>query len=112
MKKTFFMYFLSGVVVGFLYLEKSQEKENMALYGARNVAVELKTNVDRANLVLDSVEKKYIKKNVPKPDVPKPDLSCKCNGTGMVIQADGNQSQCQCHAKPEGCTCKPKGATP
>lgn len=113
MKKTYFIYFLFGVLSGLLYLEYNQAEENIKLYGSRDVQAEVKVNIDRANLVLDSVEKKYIKKNIPKPDIPpKPVNDCKCNGTGTIIQADGNKSQCQCYSKPEGCTCKPKGDVP
>jgi len=97
-----------GVGLGLGYSQYEKAQENIKTYGARNIAVELKANMDRANLVLDSVEKKYIIKNVPKPDIPKPDLGCKCNGTGTITQADGNKSQCQCSKDGGPCQCKPK----
>jgi len=100
--------YLIGILSCLLYVEYTTAEQEIKLYGARDIQAELKVNVDRANLVLDTVEKKYIKKNIPKPDVPKPDLSCKCNGTGIITQPDGNKSQCQCFSKPEGCTCRPK----
>ena len=101
--------YMIGILSCLLYVEYTTAEQEVKLYGARDIQAELKVNTDRANLVLDTVEKKYIKKNIPKPDIPpKPDLGCKCNGTGVIKQADGNQSQCQRFSKPEGCTCKPK----
>lgn len=108
MKKSYLISFLFGILVGFLYLEYAKAKEDVKLYGSRDIQAELKIDIDRANIVLDTMDKKYINKNVPKPDVPKPDISCKCNGTGVITQPDGNKSQCQCFSKPEGCTCRPK----
>jgi hypothetical protein len=97
-----------GIGLGLGYSQYEKAQENIKTYGARNIAVELKANVDRANLVLDSVEKKHIIKNVPKPDIPKPDLACKCNGTGNIVQPDGNKIQCQCSKDGGECKCKPK----
>lgn len=107
-KTTTLATFLAGALSCLLYVEYTSAQQEVKTYGDRNVQAELKANVDRANLVLDTVETKYIKKNVPKPDpLPKPNL-CSCNGTGFILQADGNKSQCQCASTPEGCKCKPK----
>jgi len=113
MKKTAVLTaYLLGSLSCLLYLDYTANKSEAQLYGARDIQAELKINVDRANLVLDTVEKKYIKKNIPKPD-PKPEPNiCKCNGTGLILQPDGNRSQCQCYANPEGCKCKPKTEAP
>jgi hypothetical protein len=97
-----------GVALGLGYSQYEKAQNNIEIYGARNVQTELKANIDRVNLVLDSVEKKYIQKNVPKPDIPKPDLGCKCNGAGTITQPDGNKIQCQCSKDGGTCQCKPK----
>jgi len=103
--------YLFGALSCLLYLDYKSNQQEVQLYGSRNVEAELKINVDRANLVLDTVEKKYIKKEVaPKPK-PSPNV-CKCNGTGYILQPDGNKSQCQCASTPEGCKCQPKTEVP
>jgi hypothetical protein len=101
-----------GILLGLGYAQYEKAQASIQTYGSRNIEAELKTNIDRANLVLDSVEKKYIIKNVPKPDIPKPDLGCKCNGTGTITQPDGNKSQCQCTKDGGTCKCKPKEEPP
>jgi len=105
-KSTALALYLFGALSCLLYLDYTANNQVNQLYGARDIKAELKVNVDRANLVLDTVEKKYIKKEIPKP---KPEVeTCKCNGTGFILQPDGNRSQCTCSSKPEGCQCKPK----
>ena len=99
-----------GFTIGVIYVDYTKVEAQQKIYGARNIADELRSTTDRANLVLDTVEKKYIVKNAPKPTppLPKPDIStCKCNGTGVITYADGNKGKCQCSANPAGCTCKP-----
>jgi len=93
------------VGIGLGYFASTKEYEEPQLYGARDLKTELKGTVERVNLALDESEKKNIKKNVPKP-TPKPEITCKCNGTGYIVQADGNKSQCQCSANGGICKCK------
>lgn len=96
---------LIGLVIG--YSANNWEYQQPQTYGARDLSSELKGTVDRVNLALDESEKKNIKKNVPKPTPPKPEVTCKCNGTGYIVQPDGNRSQCQCSANGGICKCKP-----
>lgn len=100
------IFFLLGVAISTTYIAYTENQQKTQLYGSRDVAQEVKHNVERANLVLDTVEKKYIKKEPVTP--PKPLITCTCNGTGLVLQPDGNRSQCPCSSNPAGCTCKPK----
>jgi hypothetical protein len=112
MKKTYgIILYLLGAITGLLYLEYTTAQENIKNYGSRNLSVELKDHVDRARMVLDTVEKKYITTNVPKPGPLPAPPECKCDGTGVITQPDGNKSQCQCANSLGGCKCKPK-ATP
>ena len=112
-KLTVLAVYLLGVLSCILYLDYTANKTEAKLYGSRDIKAELKVNVDRANLVLDTVEKKYIKKEVAPQPKPKPEPNvCKCNGTGLILQPDGNRSQCQCAASPEGCKCQPKTEVP
>lgn len=96
-----------GFTIGILYVEYSKVETDQKVYGSRNVAAELKATTDRANLVLETVEKIYIKKG-GNPNPPKPNPStCKCNGSKVITYADGNKSKCQCFNDAQGCLCKP-----
>ena len=100
------------VGLGLGYFSSTWEYEQPQVYGSRDLVTELKGTVDRVNLALDESEKKNIKKNVPKPTPPKPEITCKCNGTGFILQPDGNRSQCQCSANGGTCKCKPSTEPP
>ena len=98
--------------LGLGYVASNWEYQQPQVYGSRDLATELKGTVERVNLALDESEKKNIKKNVPKPTPPKPEITCKCNGTGYILQPDGNRSQCQCSVNGGPCKCKPSTEPP
>lgn len=98
-----------GLFVGYTYSEYNAADKQLQVYDSRDIESELKKEVERVNSILDTTEKKNIKKeNVPKPAPPSPDLACKCNGTGELIQPDGNKLKCQCSKDGGTCKCKPK----
>lgn len=98
-----------GLIIGYTYSEYNVAEKQSQVYGSRDIESDLKKEVERVNSILDATEKKNIKKeNVPKPAPPAPDLGCKCNGTGELIQPDGNKLKCQCSKDGGVCKCKPK----
>lgn len=98
-----------GLFVGYTYSEYKAADKQLQVYDSRDIESELKKEVERVNSILDTTEKKNIKKeNVPKPAPPAPDIACKCNGTGELIQPDGNKLKCQCSKDGGTCKCKPK----
>lgn len=102
-----------GLFIGYSYNEYSQINKQAEVYGSRDLQSDLKKEVDRVNTILDEAEKKYIKKdNIPKPAPPAPSIGCKCNGTGELIQPDGNRLKCQCSRDGGICKCKPKEEPP
>jgi hypothetical protein len=102
-----------GLVIGYTYSEYNVADKQSQVYGSRDIESDLKKEVERVNSILDTIEKKSIKKeNVPKPAPPAPDLGCKCNGTGELIQPDGNKLKCQCSKDGGVCKCKPKEEPP
>jgi hypothetical protein len=111
---------LIGFSLAVVYNDYSNSQKELAAYGNRDVETELKNTVDRANLVLETVEKMYIKKEAPKPEPkpepkpqpkpePKPKPACECNGTKVLVQPDGNRVYCPCTNSAEGCKCKSTG---
>ena len=102
-----------GLFIGYTYSEYNVADKQLQVYGSRDIESDLKKEVERVNSILDTTEKKNIKKeNVPKPAPPAPDLGCKCNGTGELIQPDGNKLKCQCSKDGGVCKCKPKEEPP
>lgn len=97
-----------GLIVGYSYKEYSDTSQQMQVYSSRDIQSDLKKEVERVNTILDQTEKKYIKTNVPKPSPPSPEIACKCNGDQVIVQPDGNKSQCQCFKDGGVCKCKPK----
>lgn len=98
-----------GLFIGYTYSEYNAADKQLQVYDSRDIESDLKKEVERVNSILDTTEKKNIKKeNVPKPAPPAPDLECKCNGTGELIQPDGNKLKCQCSKDGGTCKCKPK----
>jgi hypothetical protein len=102
-----------GLIVGYTYSEYNIADNQAQVYGSRDIGSDLKKEVERVNSILDTTEKKNIKKeNVPKPTPPAPEIACKCNGTGEIVQADGNKLKCQCSKDGGVCKCKPKEEPP
>lgn len=102
-----------GLLIGYTYSEYTEINKQSEVYGARDIQSDLKKEVERVNNILDTTEKKNIKKeNVPKPAPPSPEIACKCNGTGEIVQADGNKLKCQCSKDGGVCKCKPKEEPP
>jgi hypothetical protein len=102
-----------GLIVGYTYSEYNIADKQAQVYGSRDIGSDLKKEVERVNSILDTTEKKNIKKeNVPKPTPPAPEIACKCNGTGEIVQADGNKLKCQCSKDGGVCKCKPKEEPP
>lgn len=102
-----------GLFVGYTYNEYGQINEQAQVYGSRDLESDLKKEIGRVNTILDEAEKKHIKKeNIPKPKPPAPEVGCKCNGTGELIQPDGNKLKCQCSRDGGVCKCKPKEEPP
>lgn len=102
-----------GLLAGYTYSEYNEVSKQNEVYGARDIESDVKKEVSRINTILDEMEKKHIKKNnVPKPSPPQPEITCKCNGTGVIVQPDGNKVQCQCSKDGGVCQCKSKESTP
>jgi hypothetical protein len=102
-----------GLIIGYTYSEYKVADKQVQVYGSRDIQSDLKKEVERVNSILDTTEKKNIKKeNVPKPAPPAPEIACKCNGTGEIVQADGNKLKCQCSKDGGVCKCKPKEEPP
>jgi hypothetical protein len=102
-----------GVLIGYTYSGYDQASKQIQVYGNRDIQSDLKKEVERINSILDTAEKKSIKKeNVPKPTPPSPEIACKCSGTGEIIQPDGNKLKCQCLKDGGTCSCKPKEEPP
>ena len=98
-----------GLFIGYTYSEYNAADKQLQVYDSRDIESDLKKEVERVNSILDTTEKKNIKnENVPKPAPPAPDLECKCNGTGELIQPDGNKLKCQCSKDGGTCKCKTK----
>lgn len=101
-----------GLFTGYVYNNYIQINKQAQVYSSRDLQSDLKKEVDRVNTILDETEKKHIKKNnIPKPKPPAPDIGCKCNGTGELIQPDGNKLKCQCSRDEGICKCKSKEET-
>ena len=102
-----------GLIVGYTYSQYNVADKQLQVYGSRDIESDLKKEVERVNIILDEAEKKYIKKeNVPKPAPPEPSIGCKCNGSGELVQPDGNKLKCQCSRDGGVCKCKPKEEPP
>lgn len=98
-----------GLIIGYTYSQYNVADKQLQVYGSRDIESDVKKEVERVNSILDTTEKKNIKKeNVPKPAPPAPEIACKCNGTGEIVQADGNKLKCQCSKDGGVCKCKPK----
>lgn len=98
-----------GLIVGYAYSQYNVADKQLQVYGSRDIESDVKKEVERVNSILDTTEKKNIKKeNVPKPAPSAPEIACKCNGTGEIVQADGNKLKCQCSKDGGVCKCKPK----
>ena len=102
-----------GLVLGYSYKEYSDTSEQLQVYGSRDIESDIKKEVSRVNTILDDTESKHIKKkNVPKPSPPAPEIACKCNGSEVIVQADGNKVQCQCFRGGATCKCTSKQTEP
>ena len=57
-----------GLVIGYTYSEYNVADKQSQVYGSRDIESDLKKEVERVNSILETTEKKNIKKeNVPKP---------------------------------------------
>lgn len=96
-----------GILLG-VSLGSEQDTNNYSeVYANRNIESELKAEIDRVTLILNSSEDKYIKTNIPKPKPPSP-VECTCGGAKEIVHGDGHKTPCPCGAN---CVCTPK-ATP
>lgn len=95
-----------GFVVGTFFIPKDDINYG-EVYENRNIESELKSEIERVNLILNSSEEKYIKTNIPKPKPPNP-VECSCGGAKEIVHGDGHKTPCPCGAN---CVCGPK-ATP
>lgn len=98
-----------GLSIGYFYNQYNEVNREIQVYGSRDIDSDIKKEVSRVNTILSETEKRYLNKtNVPKPSPPLPDIACKCGGAGVIVQPDGNKSQCQCFKDSGTCKCKPK----
>lgn len=95
-----FTFYESEIKEGYEKFSKAPEQE-VIFEGASKE--DLKSELDRINLILDKYEKQMLEKT-PVVPTPKPSEECKCNGTGKIVQGDGHVTPCTC---PAPCTCKP-----
>ena len=111
MKNTAVVVALFGAFLGFTFYEP-EIKETYQKFSAPAEAEvlfegtskeDLKSEIDRINLILDKYEKALVE---VKPVTP-PKEECKCGGTGKIVQGDGHVTPCTC---PAPCTCKKPSA--